>query len=696
MQKNENQEIRRLTSVDMIDMFNKLDKAMVLFSEQGAPVFFNQLFVDYFPQAEANNIFFEKVFFYTQKINRQHFAFSHWLSAFRHSGAKQLQSEQLWIELTYLDSFIPVTLDICQITLEGQSYILLSIQNNSLSREFYAHNRLADEHFAGQFITDDSGLITHPNAAFCKYTSLSKEQLKKLNYISWLKKQVSFEMPFDIVMSTLLHSHHWSGPVKVFNEEKATFSAILTLSMLVDPKNNIEHFIAVLQDLTEIKQAEQEIDKLSYFDALTGLENRKRLNQHLEKHFESKDSQSFYCLFLLGLNEFDIINDTYGSKIGDSLLIEVGQKISAFISEGAVVSRLEGSHFSVLFNTKKDDRFLAEQQAGQQAIELWAEVNGRYNLPSQSLHTSCAIGICLFPFNDIENEEFSCEQVVNFASMALFKAREDENHYYFFDKGLKESACKNLALIEALNHSELDSEFQVYFQGQANKNGEIVSAETLIRWHHPVLGMIPPSKFIPVAEKGRQIIKIGLWVLHKAFLQTLAWNKLKPSFRVAINISPVQFHEQSFIEIIIGLLKFTQVNPANITLELTEGVLIKNSQLALQKISHLVSLGFEVSIDDFGTGYSSLSYLQKLPIHELKIDQSFIAHLADNPDDDAVVDSIIQLAVNKKLNIVAEGVETKEQAQCLIGKCSDILLQGYYYSKPIPAQEFEETFLKNR
>ncbi|MDX1795668.1 MAG: EAL domain-containing protein, partial [Hydrogenovibrio sp.] len=162
---------------------------------------------------------------------------------------------------------------------------------------------------------------------------------------------------------------------------------------------------------------------------------------------------------------------------------------------------------------------------------------------------------------------------------------------------------------------------------------------------------------------------------------------------VAVNISPVQFHEQSFIEIIIGLVKFTHVNPRNITLELTEGVLIKNATLALQKIQHLVSLGFEISIDDFGTGYSSLSYLQKLPIHELKIDQSFIHHLRENPDDEAIVNSIIQLAKSKNLKLVAEGIETQQQAELLSAKDPDMRLQGYFFNRPIPADEFEKLYI---
>ena len=698
MQKSEKEssELQNLSSIDALNLFNRLDKAVVLLTEHGEPIFFNQLFIEYFPEAEANESFFKNVHFYTQKRNQKNFMLREWIDSFKSSKQTRLSTEQIWLKYTYLNKYIPITLKINKITLERKLQLLLTIEDHSLEREYYAQSKLVAEHFAGQFITDGNGFITQPNTAFCDYTSLSKDQLSKLNYINWLKKQVSFEMPFDLVMSTLLQSHHWTGNVTVFNEEEATFKAILSLSMLVDPKNNIEHFIGVLQDLTDIKQAEKEIDQLSNFDVLTGLANRTSLNQHLKQtlSLKGKGHESIYCFFLLGLNEFDIINDTYGSKVGDELLVQVANKIDQFVIGSSITARLDGSHFAVLIKMGTEEKSIAGSDASQQAFKLLEEINGKYKLSKHSLHASASVGVCLYPFDEIEESEFSAEQIINFASMALYKARKQQDHFYFFDQSLKESAFKYLELIEALNHSELDNEFQIYFQGQANKDCKIVSAETLIRWFHPVLGIIPPSKFIPIAEKGRQIIKIGLWVLHKAFLQAKAWYKLNPDFRVSINISPVQFHEQSFIEIIIGLIKFTQIKPHYITLELTEGVLIKNSNLAMQKIQHLVSLGFEVSIDDFGTGYSSLSYLQKLPIHELKIDQSFIAHLNDNPDDDAIVESIIQLAHNKNLKIVAEGVETKQQAERLIEKSPDILLQGYLYSKPVPAEEFEAKFLR--
>ncbi len=689
---------------ETVQLFNQMDKALVLLTQQGQPILFNQPFVDYFPDAEATPSFYQHILFLTQKRQHEKFSLQSWIQDFSRSGKQTLLSEQVWLKASYSEYAIPVKLEICNITLDGQARLLLTILDQTLIRQFYAHTKLIEEHFAGQFITDSKGFITEPNPAFCEYTKLSKIALQKLNYLSWLKKQVSFQVPFDQVMSSLLHTHHWTGSVQIFNDEKATFKAILSLTMLTDPKDNIEHFIGILQDLTAIKAAEEKISKLSYFDSLTGLANRTKLKILLSETDNTEDYDSVcHSLIMIGLEGLSMINDTYGAQVGDELLILVADKIKEQLPKHSILARLESSQFAVLFNTEYDDSELALTEVSQLAIRLLKTIKGKYKLSDYSLHIGASLGVCMLPIivelNESSEEkkhtENSAEKFISYANMALAEARkETREHFYIFEQALVDKAHSQLELIEALNHSEMDNEFQIYFQGQVDAEGNMVSAETLIRWFHPTLGLIPPSKFIPVAEKGRQIIKIGLWVLHKAFLQAKAWQAIKPNFRIAINISPIQFHEQSFIEIIIGLIKFTQADANHLTLELTEGVLIKNAQLALQKIQHLVSLGFEVSIDDFGTGYSSLSYLQKLPIHELKIDRSFVEHLQDNPDDDAIVNSIIQLAHSKNLKLVAEGVESQQQANYLIKKSPHIILQGYHFCRPMPADEFEKQFIQ--
>lgn len=236
-------------------------------------------------------------------------------------------------------------------------------------------------------------------------------------------------------------------------------------------------------------------------------------------------------------------------------------------------------------------------------------------------------------------------------------------------------------------------QIELYYQAQIDCHNTIHGAEALARWNHPELGYIPPYKFIKIAEESRQILKLGAWIMHQAFVQAKKWSKKHANFNLSINISPIQFHEADFIENVLSILEQTKVNPQNLTLELTEGVLISDTESAVEKITRLVEPGFKISIDDFGTGYSSLSYFQKLPINELKIDKSFISRVPESKEDVAIIESIVRLAQSKSLWIVAEGVETQEQLEFLKAQPDNILIQGYLYSIPCPAKKFEETFL---
>lgn len=682
---------------DALKILNHSEKGVILFSNDFEVVLFNQTMERYASfSASAPNSEILRV--YEEKRTGARFCLADWLKTCQYAEGETHVSPQLWLKPPLDNHALPIALQLSRIEFNDQTHWLMTLEDKSLERRSEAQQQLMNANCTGQFITNSNGQITHPNEAFLSLTSLSSETLAGMSYIDWLKKQVSLKIPFDKVMMTLLNEHHWSGEVEIFTETEHQFRAQLSISMLVDPKNNIEHFIGLLQDLTERQEAEATIEKLSYYDHLTGLANKTLLHDLIKSAItQANINDSQHALMYIGLDGVKIINDTFGHGAGDDLLKLVADKIQNHLSlypeETTVLSRLDGSNFAVLYHASNQDFDTVKMDIQKLSEELIETIHGRYQLPQGSVHTSASIGSCVFPVHP--TLDYAADQILSFADMAMFEAKKQGgNQAYLFETDLVERAQKRLELIEALNHSELDEEFQIYFQPQVNGKGEAQSAETLIRWFHPVLGLVSPSKFIPVAEEGRQIIKIGLWIMHKAFLQIHAWNKIKPDFRLAINISPVQFHEQSFIEIIIGLVKFTQVNPRNITLELTEGVLIKNAKLAMQKIQHLVSLGFEVSIDDFGTGYSSLSYLQKLPIHELKIDQSFIHHLRENPDDEAIVNSIIQLAESKNLKLVAEGIETQQQVETLIAKQPEIMLQGYFFGEPIPAAEFENRFIQ--
>lgn len=682
------------SDLDSLKIIDHFEKSAILLTLELQIIIFNRTLQKLRPSLQADKAFFNSLPLYTQKRSKKLFDLKHWLQTNLPATQSVRFNQQLWLQDETNQNLIPVIVDMHPITLGKRPYLLVTIADNSLQREFFAHQKLMESSYNAQFITNPRGLICYPNNTFLAYSGLDKDQLAKMTYIEWLKQQVTFKVPFDNVMSSLLEDQFWAGYVKIHPNHETSFHAILNISMLVDELNNIEHFTGLIYDLTDLQLAQSEISHLAHYDQLTGLANRNQLNREIEQILDNHHRKAtFHALFSVGIDNFKIINDTFGHKIGDQLLVQITNRIRETLGKRVLVARLDGSNFAVLQDSKFDDYQLALEEIWQTAELLLKCIEGKYSLNEHSIHSSASVGACLFPFEGSEN--YAADQLTSFADMAKDKARKDGgNQAYLFEKSLIENAQSRLQLIEALNHSKLDDEFQICFQAQLNRSQKVVAAETLIRWHHPELGTVPPSKFIPVAEEGRQIIKIGLWVLHKTFLQLKAWNKILPKFRVSVNISPVQFHEQNFVEMIIGLIKFTQVKPSNVTLELTEGVLIKNASKALHKIQHLVTLGFEVSIDDFGTGYSSLSYLQKLPIHELKIDQSFIKHLIEDSNEEAIVDSIIHLAQSKKLKLVAEGVETEHQANYLIQKAPDILLQGFFFSRPMAAEDFEEKYIR--
>lgn len=680
----------------IVDQFND---GLFLLTAQLTPLLINQIGKTFLEENWFSSCPFSQIQAYAQKQNRLRFDLKSWcLQQLDTHTETDRTSPLLWLRVPTQSqekcTLVPVFISavVVQSAENDGHNLLILIQNQSLQIQAEAQIRLMEASHAGQFITDAHGYITQPNYAFSAYTGLNPELLKKTTYIEWLQNQVVFRVPFGSVMKALLENGCWNGEVQLTPSSNVEYHAVLSLSMLTDHNRNIEHFIGVLQDITDIRQANDEIKRLAYYDNLTGLANRTLLHNQIETTLDHyPTSQSYSGLILLDLDSFRMLNDTLGFEIGDQLLILVSQKLTKLAGPANLVARLEGDEFAILVKEISQDQDEAHTQLLKLAYKAQEAIDDRYTIKNRSLHCTASIGLHLYNQPTVGAHS---DELIRYTNMAMHEAKSlGGNQVYQFEERLCKIAQQRLEMLQALNHSELDNEFELYFQPQVDVQGNTVAAETLLRWFHPELGLVPPAQFIPVAEEGRQIIKIGLWVMHKAFIQAKYWNETYGPFRISINISPIQFHEQSFVELVIGLIKFTQANPKHITLELTEGVLIRNTNLALQKIQHLVSLGFHISIDDFGTGYSSLSYLQKLPIHELKIDQSFVRHIPDNENDVAIVDSILKLAHNKNLTVVAEGVELESQAAFLRENAPEVLIQGYLYSKPIPAAEFEEKFL---
>jgi len=671
-------------------------EAVIVFTPELHPRTINDEAKILFQPYLANDHFITSVPFSKNKKATQKFNVQNWLTELTENPAEDPQDTYVWLQ-------DPLTLKTKPLLLSGKALftpegelrdLLVVIYDRSVYAEADTQKRLMEAAFNsydGQFITNEKGYITHPNNSFCALTGLNPNQLKNMTFTGWLDYQVRLKTSTNEVLATLLESKYWSGEIELHPMPEMTFYAVLSISMLSDAQLNVEHYVATIQNITDIHEAQIAIEQMAYYDELTGLANRRLAIEHIEaaiKHHRRQNSCA--ALFLINLDRFKAINDSFGRKTGDLLLQQIAKNLKSLLRDEDTVARIDGDEFLIMTHDKATSKNKATQNAYHLAQKITQRLNQNYYLNEITINSSISLGMTIFPFN----EDDTAESLLVFASLATSAAKKrNHNKTYFYEPSLSEALIERRNLEKALNNADLDAQFQLYYQAQIGENERLHGAETLMRWIHPELGFISPSKFIPIAEEGRQILRLGYWLMGKAFSQAKTWAEIQPDFNLSVNISPIQFHEADFVEHTEVILDETGVNPKNITLELTESVLITDTESALRKIERLHALGIKISIDDFGTGYSSLSYLQKLPIHELKIDQSFIFRVPDSQDDIAIVESIISLARSKNLIIVAEGVETQAQAEFLNNQPCEIIIQGFLYSRPCTKNEFEETFI---
>lgn len=671
-------------------------EAVIVFTPLLTPQIINQQASELFGEYIGDDQHIHDAPLFTNRKATLKFDLENWLQLLlKHSG-RSPEEVRVWLQN-------PHTLKTTPLLLSGKALltpqdelknVLLVIYDRSIYAQADEQKRLMEAAFNsydGQFVTNEKGYITHPNDTFCALTCLNPAELRSMTLTAWLEQQVTLKTSLNEVLNTLLTTRHWSGEVELHPAPNTTFYAVLSLSMLADEQFNIEHYVATVQNITDIHEAKLAIEQMAYYDDLTGLANRRLAYEHVEmalKHH--KRSNTFAALFFINLDRFKSINDSFGRRTGDALLKQVAELLKNMLRDEDITARVGGDEFLVLTQDKALSQTQATQNAYHLANKIAKNLNKHYHINETTLNSTVCIGISVFPFH----KDDSAEDVMVYADLAMSAAKKRTNQkIYFYEPTLSEAVIERRALEHALTVADLDREFTLNYQAQIDRHDQIHGAETLIRWEHPELGPVPPHKFIPIAEEGRQILRLGDWIIHQAFLQCKRWCRHHPDFNLSINISPIQFHEADFVEQTFKIMQETAVNPNNITLELTEGVLISDTQSALNKIEQLSKRGFRISIDDFGTGYSSLSYLQKLPIHELKIDKSFIFRIPQSLDDVAIVESIISLAKSKQLTIVAEGVETEEQVHFLRQQPDDILIQGYFFSQPCQSKEFERLFL---
>ncbi|HSF48347.1 MAG TPA: EAL domain-containing protein [Burkholderiales bacterium] len=455
-----------------------------------------------------------------------------------------------------------------------------------------------------------------------------------------------------------------------------------------------------IQDITERKDAEERIRCLAYYDSVTQLPNRVLFKEQLNRALaHAKRQRGYVAVMFLDLDHFKRINDTLGHSIGDLLLQGVAKQLVECVRGEDLVSRhgveevtnsvgrLGGDEFT-LFLTEIQEA----QDVGRVARRLLASLAKPFVLDGHEIFVTASIGIALFP-SDGEDEE----TLLMNADTAMYHAKgQGRNNFHFYDKSMNAAAAQRLSLENDLRRALHRNEFYLHFQPQIDAaTGKILGNEALLRWEHPERGQVPTSEFIPILEDSGLIVQIGEWVLKAACLQNKAWHDAGlPQVHISVNISGLHFRLKNLIQAVKEALAVSGLDPRWLELEVTEGVLMQDTAVTMEILASLDEMGVKVSIDDFGTGYSSLSYLKRFSPDSLKIDRSFVRDMLTDPDDGAITRSIIAMAHGLRLKVVAEGVETMEQLQFLqIHKCDAV--QGFYFSKPVPADQIPEMLRNN-
>ncbi|TYQ18018.1 UNVERIFIED_CONTAM: diguanylate cyclase (GGDEF)-like protein [Acetivibrio alkalicellulosi] len=444
----------------------------------------------------------------------------------------------------------------------------------------------------------------------------------------------------------------------------------------------------LLLQTKELESSKEKMKQLAYYDNLTNLPNRLYFNEYLEELIKCPEIECLSIMFI-DLNRFKQVNDTLGHEVGDLLIIEVSKRLKCYLSDDSFVARLGGDEFVITFNN------IDKPKTTKAAIEISNLLSNGFKVNDENnvheLYISASIGISLYPDDAVEKSA-----LLKNADLAMYAAKETgENTYMFFSELSESNRTGKLYLEQSLRKALVNNELLINYQPKIGmRNQNLTGIEALIRWNHPIEGLIPPSQFIPLAEETGIINQIGEWVLTEACKQNKEWHdKGYVKTRISVNLSLRQFQYKNFVNSVIKSLEISKLKPEYLELEITEGFLIKNADFSISILNELRLMGVHISIDDFGTGYSSLSRLKELPIDSLKIDKSFVKDITTEKNNIAIVEAIIQLAHSMGLQVIAEGVEKTQEWNTLKAMgCDEI--QGYLISKPVSKYEFE-TLLKN-
>jgi diguanylate cyclase (GGDEF)-like protein/PAS domain S-box-containing protein len=536
-------------------------------------------------------------------------------------------------------------------------------------------------------ITDLDARIEYANETFTKVTGYTLEEVVGQNPRMLQSGRTSKDVYADM-WAHLVRGEVWRGELINRKKDGSEYIESALISPVRQVDGRITNYLAIKENITDKRRDEKRLLQLANFDQLTGLPNRALLNERFSYAFSlAQRSRDNLAVMFLDLDHFKNINDTLGHSIGDKFLIEVAKRLKASLRDEDTVSRLGGDEFILVFPGTNSDG------AAMVASKLLEVVSKPYQIDEHELVGTPSIGIAIYP-NDGDN----FEDLLKNADAAMYRVKqESRNNFRFFTAEMQSHSERNLQLVNAMRHALERNEFHLLYQPQVTlSDGHIIGAEALLRWQHPELGLISPAEFIPIAEDSGQIITIGEWVLREAVTQMKAWmDSGLPPMVVAVNLSAIQFRQPNLAELVTSILSEAHLPAEYLELELTEAVAMDDPQIAVNIMDDLFARGIRMSIDDFGTGYSSLSYLKRFKVNKLKIDQSFVRDISEDPEDKAIVTAIINLASSLGMHTIAEGVETASQLAFLrLQGCDEV--QGYYFSKPLPSVQFEEFVRKQK
>ncbi|MEQ1600352.1 MAG: EAL domain-containing protein [Methylophilaceae bacterium] len=539
----------------------------------------------------------------------------------------------------------------------------------------------------GMIVTDSNSSILRVNQAFSDISGYSAEEAigQTPHFLSSGQHTADF---YAAMWQSINHTGAWQG--EIWNRRKGgeVFPEYLTITAVKNAYGMVTNYVATLIDITQRKAAAEKVQYLAFYDPLTALPNRRLLIDRL-KHALAASMRSGLqgALLLIDLDNFKTLNDTLGHGLGDLLLQQVGQRLTACVREGDTVARFGGDEYVVMLEDLSEHAVEAAAQAEAVGNKILLTLDQPYQLALHEYRNGCSIGVVLF-----HHHKQSQDELLKQADIAMYQAKKaGRNGLRFFNPEMQASISARVAMESELRKALARQQLQLHYQIQVDDTGRATGAEALIRWLHPEHGLISPAQFIPLAEETSLILPIGQWVLETACAQLKVWQQEAGTRNLvlAVNVSAKQFYQTDFAAQVQTAMQRHAINPALLKLEVTESLFMDHFENAIACMESLRVIGVGFALDDFGTGYSSLQYLKRLPLDQLKIDQSFVRDIVTDKHDRSIVRTIVAMATSMELSVIAEGVETEEQRQHLLNK-GCLHYQGYLFGRPLPIEQFEE------